>query len=335
MRDEIDELEAIVAQESPDPGEGLLSKMIEELTVTDTEAAQFCDPNWAYENMFIEGHICVIAAEPGAGKTAITFYCCQAMAAKGYEVLYINADIAASDVNYMRDIAQKTGVHLLLPDMKGTSMQNVRAMLEEIAVADEDLTRRVIVIDTLKKIGSVMQKQSVAPLFCLFRRLCAKGATIIVLGHTNKHYNAEGLPDFEGVGDIKNDPDELIYLIPKDKPDGTKLVSTVPDKVRGEFKPITFELGKDRSVRLLSRYQDLRVVKKREAQYEKDREGIEEILEVLRSGSKTQNEITMAITLGRNLTRRLLKRYSGDFWSAEKGDNNAWIYSAYAVRKGG
>jgi hypothetical protein len=149
-----------------------------------------------------------------------------------------------------------------------------------------------------------------------------------LLAHTNKHKDKDGLPIFEGVGDIRNDTDELIFLIPESNSDGSKTVSTLPDKKRGPIDPITFQISPNREVSLTD-YVDLRKKLRREA----DAEGIKGIREAIRSGAETQKDIIKMCQekeIGKRTTLAVLERYdSGDeqLWTKVKGSNNSWRYT--------
>src|SRR5690606_31180754 len=104
--------------------------------------------------------------------------------------------------------------------------------------------------DTLKKIADVQNKAHIKEVMKVFRRLTARGMTVILLAHTNKYKDEEGNPIFEGTGDLRADVDELIYLIPHRNDDGSMYVTTKPDKVRGSFEEITFNISSTQEVSL-------------------------------------------------------------------------------------
>lgn len=75
------------------------------------------------------------------------------------------------------------------------------------------------------------------------RAITVKGATICLLGHTNKYAGEDGKQIFEGTADLRNDLDELIYLDSfKNEAANTLEVTTRPDKVRAEFAPRSFTI---------------------------------------------------------------------------------------------
>ena len=66
----------------------------------------------------------------------------------------------------------------------------------------------VLIVDTLKKFVELMSKGGARLFFSLMRALTQRGATVILLGHTNKHRGPDGKLVFEGVGDVRADVDE-------------------------------------------------------------------------------------------------------------------------------
>ena len=127
-------------------------------------------------------------------------------------------------------------------------MEDVLRNLRSMAERKDDYSGIIFIFDTLKKMTDVINKKRSKELYLLLRSLSAKGMTIILLAHTNKYNDTEGKPIYEGTGDLRSDVDEMIYFIPEKHPDGSMTVSTDPDKKRGNFQPITFEIDPDRNV---------------------------------------------------------------------------------------
>jgi len=304
--------------------------------MTKEEIDQIADPDWVVLNMFIQSHLVAISAEANAGKTTIVFHLAGEMAANGFEVLYINADIAGGDAKGMWQQAQEKGVNLLLPDFKGKNMMQVRAHLENMASKENaDYSDIVLIVDTLKKFVDLMSKGGVKMAFNLFRKLNAKGMTVITLGHVNKHKIGDK-PIFEGVGDIRNDVDELIYFLPVKNDDGSITVSIDVDKGRGNFEPTTFTILSDRSVRREKQFIDTANILAKKAQYKKDIVFIDSINAALDDGCKNQKEIIDFCSkkggVGKNSVLNVLQRYSGRFsdpwlWRRDKQfKRNTLIY---------
>lgn len=302
--------------------------------LTEEEADMISDPEWVYPNLIIQGHVIAIPAQPNGGKTTI-FQWVAGQIAKDYQVFYVNADISGADAKDMVREARENGYSLLLPDMKsGLSMNDVVEQLERMNAEGGDYSGMVWIFDTLKKMTDVINKSKAKQLFQILRGLSAKGMTVVLLAHTNKYYGDDGKPIYEGTGDLRSDVDELIYLIPVKNEDGSMTVSTDPDKVRGAFEPITFNISPDREVSL-SEYVDVATLKKAESQYEQDATVIEAITEAIRAGKCKQTEIVGhcndACGIGRRTVEKVLMRYLREpkrLWYRQRGfQNNTWLYS--------
>lgn len=305
--------------------------------MTDAEIAELADPEWIYCNLIIAGHLIVIVAEPNAGKTTIMEWVCSRIS-DSYRVIYVNADISGGDAKSAHKAAKVGGYELLLPDMKvGLSMDDVVSFLTSMNESAADLSEVMMVFDTLKKMVDVISKRAARKLYKTLRGLSTKGMTIILLAHTNKHKGDDGKPIFEGTGDLRSDVDEMIYLIPLKHEDKSMTVSTEPDKVRGQFDPITFEITPNRKVRQTD-FVDVAKERQYEIQREADSEDIDIIDRLLRAGAKNQSEI-VAHCHGEMLSRprvlKLLKRYTkgeGAIWNCRRStENNAAVYSRNTV----
>lgn len=309
----------------------------EAFTVSIEEAEKISDPDWVYENLIIQGHVVAIVAEPNGGKTTLLFHIAGELA-KHYEVVYVNSDIAGGDAKPMVKEAKEKSFTLALPDMCGSTMSAVVENLQQMNELNEDYSRQVFIFDTLKKMTDVINKSKSKVLYELFRGLSAKGATIVLLGHTNKHKDSEGNPVYEGTGDLRADVDDLIYLIPEKRSDGSMIVSTKPDKMRGSFQPISFEFSVDREVTLLDSYIDTILSRSQSKQMADDESTIDVITEAIQAGKQKQIEIfeyCSNLRFGRRTVETVLKRYLeanrdgfNPKWKRQKGfDNNAWLYT--------
>lgn len=305
--------------------------------LSEEDAERISDPDWIYENLIIQGHVIAIVAEPNGGKTTLLFHISGAIADAGYEVFYVNADVSGGDAKSMVFDAKAKGFTLMLPDMAGQTMESVVNNLSSMNDAGGEFSKVVFIFDTLKKMTEVINKSKAKELYQLLRSLSAKGMTIILLAHTNKYKDADGNPVFEGTGDLRADVDELIYLIPEKRADDSMVISTKPDKVRGAFKPISFEITASRQVRSLDSYVDTALSRKEKAQTEKDATVIEVITEAIQDGKFKQKDIVTHCKdngIGWRSCEAVLKRHmQGNLygfeplWVRDKSyENNAWNY---------
>lgn len=305
----------------------------EQFQMTESEAAAIADPEWIVPNLVVRGHLIFIPAEPNGGKTTIFWHLAKGMTKDGYSVNYVNADVAGADAKKFVQEAKESGVSLLLPDMKrGLSMQDVVTHLIDMNRNGGDFSGYVFIFDTLKKMTSVINKTASAELYKVLRGLTAKGMTVICLAHTNKYPGEDGKPVFEGTGDMRSDCDEMIYLIPQKHDDGSLTVSTKPDKVRGSFVPITFEITPEREVQQ-TEYVDVAEQNRQQALLEIDQPTIEAISAAIQRGHQKQGEIIVACKnngISKRTVQAVLKRYTKGpirIWDAERQEkNNAICY---------
>lgn len=309
---------------------------VESFTLSDSEVSAIADPEWIIPDLIISGHLILIPAEPNAGKTTIMMHLSGLMTAKGYNVLYVNADISGSDAKSAHYQAKNSGFSLLLPDFKqGKSIQHVGAKLEKMAKEDNDLSNVVLIVDTVKKLIDVLDKRFAKEFFALMRKLTAKGMTIILLAHTNKHKDENGQPIYEGTADMRSDVDELIYLLPHKHDDGSLTVTTKPDKVRGSFKPITFTIDKNRQVKQEKAAIDIEAMKAQQIQQSADQILIDGIVDALRNQNLNQKDIVshcLALGLPERSIKTVLNSYSDQqtalpmFWTTKRGKGKEKIY---------
>ena len=293
-----------------DPFKGLLT-----MEVTEEIIKNIADAKFAWRQLIPQGHMVVICSKANGGKTTLMVHIAGEMAQAGYRVMYINADASASDIKDYKYHAMEYGYTLINPDLTNGTADQVTEELRQIAIVEGDFSKVVIVLDTLKKFGDMMNKSKSKQFNSLLRTLTTKGITVICLAHTNKHDDKEGKPIFEGTGDLRNDFDELIYLIPVRNPDGTTTVSTLKDKTRADIRDESFIITADREVKLLDHHVNTLAINEWQKNLADDQAVIKFILEHISPISKTTTELR-EIAIERNIkysrTRldAVLRRYS-------------------------
>ena len=317
-----------------------------ELSIAEADA--IAAPEWIIKNLIISGHIILIPAEPNGGKTTIMFHLSEQMVKEGYDVYYVNADISGGDAKPMVDLAKNKGFTLMLPDLKvDKSMDTVLLKLIDMSNDGNRYDNVVFIFDTLKKMLNVISKSSAKAFFELFRKLSAKGMTIILLAHTNKYKDDEGNPVYEGTGDMRADVDELIYLIPQRHDDKSMTVTTKPDKQRGSFEAISFNIDPNRNVTLLNEPVNTIQANQIASDLKKDQGAIDAINQAILNGSTIQKDIISYClentVIGERAIRKTLIKYTVDsdlpatsdqnmkvinqIWSKAKGGKNSSIFS--------
>ena len=126
---------------------------------------------------------------------------------------------------------------MLAEGFRGFHASQLSELLSKLI--DQDQARGVIIVlDTLKKFVSLMDKAKVAAFNNLIRRFVMKGGTVIALAHTNKNRDPNGKPVFGGTSDLVDDADcaYILDVLDASEPD-TKIVLFENIKRRGNNVP--------------------------------------------------------------------------------------------------
>ena len=260
-------------------------------------------------------HVIVINAPGNGGKTTIAKFAAGELAQQGYTVLFFQEDAGAGDLPALHEHAQAHGYKLMNSTLTQSTPETQLAVLQRFVRDGADLSGFVMFFDTLKKFADLMSKGGARAFFTLMRGLTQRGATIVLLGHTNKHVGLDGKLIFEGVADVRNDVDELFY-IESTKPDSQNrvLLTMTPDKQRAAVKPLTFELSiDDMSLRVLDRPVNVREIQRMEAQREEDAPINQAIRQALAHTGMNRTELVDLVAsqtdYGIKAVRRVLDRH--------------------------
>ena len=228
------------------------------------------------------------------------------------------------------------------------SLNDISPLMVELARTGQ-ASGVVLIVDTLKKIVSMMQKAAAADFGKICRSFVQSGGTFIALGHVNKHTGDDGKAVHEGTGDIVNDFDCSFtgsIDTPKDEPnrqvtfENKKLRGPVKSKVSLSYdsRSETPWLDKLKSVSFRSPEEaaKIRQLNEHHAQLDKDLDIACWIYDFLADGAK----LTTAIKTGdcphggQKKIKPILKRYGNThphsefrFWNCSVGDKNAHLYS--------
>jgi hypothetical protein len=323
-----EKLRARERQEEPiDPMAALSQWVVTEKQVQEMEETEII---W---HCVASQHLAAWIGPANCGKTAIATFAAGELSQRDYTILYFQEDASAGDLPSMFEHAKQHGYTLLNSTLSGSSPQAQVDALYAMVTSGSNLSRYVLIFDTLKKYVDLMSKGGSRAFFALLRSLTQRGATVILLGHTNKHLGQDGKPIFEGVGDVRNDTDELIYLDSTEKDErGVKTVTLRPDKTRCAITAASFELDTTTmQVRALSTVVDVAGQLRAQHQREQDAEVIQAIDDILRASpsSVTRTELVDRASAicghGTKSVRRVLDRYS----SEDKGNGQALWLSTY------
>ena len=311
------------------PIKSALTELCELMEMTPERIEEIENAEFLYEKLIPKGLITVIAAPPNGGKTTIMMHIASTMAKNGLDVTYIDYDSSAIHIKeYFETITDKSGFKYWT-ELNGDidSIQIVDKLLDACK-KEGMLSDCIFIFDTLKKFTNLMSKQKVAEFMGKMRRLTQLGATVILLAHTNKRTESSGTYMFEGVGDVKNDCDNLFYFVPTENSDKTITVSVDvinEAKKKAPIEPCTFMIHADRTVTILEKSvsaEDLMSSRR-------DSGSIEVICQIIDNREINESElVNNAIERGisRRLCKKILKSYDG-YWKTRKGEKNATLYS--------
>lgn len=163
----------------------------------------------------LRGQVTLWYAGPNTGKTLIGLSLVVDAVREGRiaggNVFYINADDNGSGFAEKLQIMDDIGANTLSPGFRGLQTRELIGLLHKMAEQDE--ARGVlIIIDTVKKFASLMDKKDASSLANAFRQVAMKGGTVLGFAHTTKNANADGTPRYAGTTDLVDDAD-AVYII--------------------------------------------------------------------------------------------------------------------------
>lgn len=283
--------------------------------VTDEQVDNMKATRMIWRDIIALSHLSVWSAPGNGGKTSLAKFAAGELAEDDFKVLFFQEDASAGDLPALHEHAKEHGYRMLNSTLAGSAPEDQVKALREMSKRDTDLSGFVMFFDTLKKYTDLMSKGGARSFFQLMRSLTQRGATVILLGHTNKHRGVDGKLMFEGVGDVRNDVDEMIYIEATDKdPTGVVTLTMKPDKVRCAIKEATFTLDtKCMQVRALDHVVDVGALLEAKRRHEEDGPLIASISAVLRHGGKPRTDLVAAAVQqsgqSRTAVMRVLERY--------------------------
>ena len=273
------------------------------------------------------GHAAVWSAPANGGKTALAKFAASELA-NAFTVLFFQEDASAGDLPAMYQHASEHGYTLLNSTLAGSSPEGQISALRGMVRDGVDLSGVVMFFDTLKKYADLMSKGGSRAFFQLMRTLTQRGATVVLLGHTNKHKGTDGKLIFEGVGDVRNDVDEMLYIESTERdPTGIVTLTMRPDKVRCAIREGTFTLDtKTMEVRALDYVVDVAAIQAAQRHQAEDASLIECFTNALAKGGMKHTELIDAVLNTSDAPRRRVQEVFDRYCSITPGDSRArWI----------
>lgn len=307
---------------------------------------------YIFPDLALSGQISLFYGWPNTGKTIFFLRFITDAIREGRitsdKVIYVNADDSYKGLYTKTKIAAEYGFNMVSPAEVGVSHQNILDMLEGIA-AENQADGIVVILDTLKKFADMMSKRSQSDLYLVLRKFIAKGGTVIIAGHANKHKDMEGKLVYEGTSDTMNDIDCAYSLYRMSSPeDEIQTVEFRREKDRGDvISKVTYQYRKSKGMHYMemlnsiTRLEDEDVEKlAKEAQRHQLEDRFESeiifVTELLKAnGTMNQTEIINALRTDSDFSgeitirgiRKALKKMSGIAWISRRGEKNAKTYS--------
>ena len=300
----------------------------ERYVVTDEQVSELQETRLIWRHLIAHGHVAVWSAPANGGKTTIARMAAAELAADGWSVWYFQEDASAGDLPALQRHAKEHGYRMLTASFTNASPQDQFEQLEGLAHTDCDLSKFVMYFDTMKKYIDLMSKRGAREFFQIMRALTQRGATIVLLGHTNKHRTPDGQLIFEGVGDVRNDVDELIYIDATDKDsDGVRILTMDPDKVRCMAQRCSFRLDTaTMKIEAMDRIVDAAAVRARAAQMVEDDDAIRAIRNALMDGGMKLMALASEAAKESGISERTIRKIIDRYSSQDPKDADAlWI----------
>ena len=190
-----------------------------------------------------EGTLNNLFAKSGAGKTKITVILMLYIAKKypNKLIYYFAPDLSNDDITEINTLVDREGIDNFILDQDSTGTEFM-TMMEDYGKTDgvEDI---IFIVDTLKKIVSVNNKDAMSKTMGILRQVVSRGATGILIGHTNK----DGA-EMSGTAEVEQDVDNVLTIdfkyIGEDKMQATILPA--PEKrCRSRIGHLTLEMNRD------------------------------------------------------------------------------------------
>ena len=301
------------------------------------------------DGIVLRGQANVWYAKPNVGKTLITIRLLRDAIGEGRilgrDVYYVAADDTASGVVEKLDLLAPFNVNVLAPGYKGLQAKELPSILRSI-IANNQAAGSFIILDTLKKFVTLMDKRESSAFAEVVRQFVMKGGSLLGLAHTNKRLGTDGKPIFAGTSDILDDFDAgyTIIEVPQQAGRQERVVQFDCIKSRGQIaQQATFSYSIANGLTYAELLDSVRSIDsdavehmKREADVMADADVVAEIIDCIAEGTNTKmavvREVAQRTKLGRQAVSRIIEKYTGSDpalhrWEFVRGAHGKQVFS--------
>ncbi len=299
----------------------------------------------------LKGQSTVFYAAPNTGKTLLTLNLLVQAIEAGIVipnlVFYVNMDDSSEGLLEKALIAEKHGFHMLAGGENNFEPGMLTEKMHQMA-SNNSARGCFIVIDTLKKLVDLMQKNDCTQFGKIIRSFTQAGGTVIALAHTNKHASMSGKAVHGGTADIIQDFDCSYVMSSNRNSDDTVVVKFENNKKRGNvMQECNYSYSDKKGISYEERFQSVRLMDQAEVaeknfldQKTTDSEAIQSITKHIGNSSISKRDLMQKVCrdtgLSRDKVSKIIDRYAGQeegkhLWSVTRGAHGIHSYKILFV----
>ncbi|RYG88895.1 MAG: hypothetical protein EON59_02925 [Alphaproteobacteria bacterium] len=300
-----------------------------------------------FDNVALSGQATIFYAEPNAGKTLMAMWFSLKAISEGRAdpdlLYYVNADDSSEGLAEKAALTDEAGAHMIAAHHRGFKATNLFSDLSKMTEAG-DAKGRVVIIDTVKKVGDIMSKAAMREIGEFSRAFVSAGGTVVALAHTAKSRNPDGSIRYQGTTDLLEDFDAAYVAEPLSGAPGTKerIIKFTQIKARGNNAPVAaYAYSIDPDISYSDKVGSVRTVYPEELDGHAFEAGLiddDDVIQAIRGylvcghGHVGKDQMIRAVSRGDNVPRsqvdRVLTKYTGEDPSRHK-----WFWRKAGPRK--
>jgi hypothetical protein len=172
------------------------------------------------DGLCLAGQLTSWYAPPNAGKTLLALHLLVAAVEdcriNSEDVYYINVDDSTAGLAEKVAILEQRGVHVLGEGQRGFTASKLAPLIRD-AIEQNKAHGLFLILDTLKKFVSLMDKKESSTFNALLRQFSAAGGTVLCLAHTNKRPGPNNELIYAGTSDVREDFDAAFIITPREE----------------------------------------------------------------------------------------------------------------------